>query len=562
MKVVIIGGVAAGPKAAAKITRLLPDAEVTILQKGEFLSYAGCGLPYYVSGEVKEQKNLMDTPAGAVRDPVFFQNVKNVKVKNQTEAVEIDRPRKRVRARALVSGQESWFDYDRLVIATGAFPVVPKIPGVEKKGVFTLHRVEDAEGIKALLARGKARDVVIIGGGLIGVEMTEALAEHGCRVTVVEMLPQILTILDADVARLLQQYMESKGVRILTGTKALGIEGAPGAEDQAAFVQTDGGRLPVDMVIVAVGVRPEVTLARQAGLAIGEKTGAIRVDDHLRTSDPDIYAAGDCVELLDRLTGQPCYVPLGSTANKQGRVAAVNICGGNEVFPGVVGSSVCKIFDYCAARTGLTESAARALGHDVVTAYAPGPDRAHYLASAKPLLMKLVADKATSRLLGVQAIGPGEGAKRIDVAATAITAAMTLEDVANLDLAYAPPYSPAMDNLITAANIARNKRDGQMAGITAEEVHRKVAAGQELVLLDVRSPQEYSAVRLPRSTHIPLGALRKRLGELPRDREIIAFCKISLRGYEAALILKAAGFTKVSVLDGGIMMWPYEKESG
>jgi len=561
MRVVIIGGVAAGPKAASKITRLMPDAEVTILQKGEFLSYAGCGLPYYVSGEVKEQKNLMDTPAGAVRDPVFFQNVKNVKVVNRTEAVEIDRPRKRVKARVLSSGQELWFDYDRLLIATGAFPIVPRIPGVDKKGVFTLHSVEDAEGIKALVAQDKARDVVIIGGGLIGVEMTEALAEHGCRVTVVEMLPQILTILDPDIARLLQQYMESKGVRILTETKALAIEGAPGADDHAAFVQTNAGRLPVDMVILSVGVRPEVALAKQAGLAIGEKTGAISVDDHLHTSDPDIYAAGDCVELFDRLTGQPCYVPLGSTANKQGRVAAVNMCGGDEKFQGVIGSSVCKVFDYCVARTGLTEKAARALGYDLLTAYAPGPDRAHYLSSAKPLLMKLIADKATSRLLGVQAIGPGDGAKRIDVAATAITAGMTLEDVANLDLSYAPPYSPAMDNLITAANIARNKRDGYMVGISAEEVHCKMEVEEDFVFLDVRSPQEYSAVRLPRSTHIPLGALRKRLGELPRDKEVIAFCKISLRGYEAALILKAAGFTKAEVLDGGIMMWPYEKES-
>jgi len=326
-------------------------------------------------------------------------------------------------------------------------------------------------------------------------------------------------------------------------------------------VQTDAGRLPVDMVILAVGVRPDIALARQAGLAIGEKTGAIRVDDHLRTSDPDIYAAGDCVELLDRLTGQPCYVPLGSTANKQGRVVAVNICGGNESFPGVIGSSVCKVFDYCVARTGLTEKAARALGYDLVTAYAPGPDRAHYLSSAKPLLMKLIADKGTSRLLGVQAIGPGDGAKRIDVAATAITAGMTVDEVANLDLSYAPPYSPAMDNLITAANIARNKRDGFMVGITAEEVHCKIEAGEDFVFLDVRSPQEYSVVRLPRSTHIPLGALRKRQRELPRDKEVIAFCKISLRGYEAALILKAAGFTQVKVLDGGIMMWPYEKES-
>jgi len=307
-------------------------------------------------------------------------------------------------------------------------------------------------------------------------------------------------------------------------------------------------------------VRPNSALARQAGLAIGESSGAIRVDDHMRTSDPDIYAAGDCVECTDRLTGRPCFVPLGSTANKQGRVAAVNICGGNEKFPGVLGSTVCKVFDYCVARTGLTEASARSMGYEVVTAMGPGPDKAHYMPQSKSLLMKLVADARTRKLLGVQATGPGDGAKRIDVAATAITAGMTLDDAANLDLSYAPPYAPAMDNLITVANIARNKLDGFMTGISAEEVHKKLQKGEDFFFLDVRSPQEYQEVRLPKSTLIPLGALRKRLADVPRDRQIIAFCKISLRGYEASLILKGAGFSNVMVLDGGVAMWPYEKE--
>jgi rhodanese-related sulfurtransferase len=253
-------------------------------------------------------------------------------------------------------------------------------------------------------------------------------------------------------------------------------------------------------------------------------------------------------------------VPLGSTANKQGRVAAINICGGNETFPGVIGSTVCKVFDFCVARTGLTEKNAVALGHDVITATVPGPDRAHYMSTAKPLLMKLVADKKTGRLLGVQATGAGEGAKRIDVAATAITAGMTLDDVAGLDLSYAPPYASAMDNLITAANVARNKRDGHMIGISAEAVHHKIQTGEDFVFLDVRSPQEHAQVRLPKSTLIPLGALRKRASELPKDKEIVTFCAISLRGYEASLILRAAGFSNVKVLDGGIAMWPYEKE--
>jgi NADPH-dependent 2,4-dienoyl-CoA reductase/sulfur reductase-like enzyme/rhodanese-related sulfurtransferase len=560
MKIIIIGGVAAGPKAASKIIRMKPDADITIIEKGEFLSYAGCGLPYYISGEVREQRQLMETPAGAVRDAAFFQNVKNLKVRSGTEVLEIDRPGKRIHVRTLTGGEQSWLAYDKLVLATGASPVIPPIPGVHKKNVFTLHGVNDAEGIKRALSEHRAKDVVIIGGGLIGVETTEALAAHGCRVTVLEMLPQILSMLDLEIARLVERHMESKAVKVMTNTKALALESRDGVEDLVTHVRTDRGDIPADMVILAIGVRPNISLAQHAGLAIGEKTGAICVDIHMQTTDPDIYAAGDCVECMDRLTGRPCYVPLGSTANKQGRVVALNICGGDDVFPGVLGSAVCKVFDFCVARTGLTETSARAHGHEVITAMAPGPDKAHYMPQAKLLMMKIVADAKTGRLLGVQAIGPGDGAKRIDVAATAISSGMTLDEVANLDLSYAPPYAPAMDNLITAANVARNKRDGYMVGISAESVHLKIQNHEDFIFLDVRSPKEYEEVRLPGARLIPLGALRARLKEIPRDKEIITFCKISLRGYEAALILKSAGFSDVKVLDGGVVMWPYEKE--
>ena len=552
IKVVIIGGVAAGPKTASKVIRLMPDAEVTVIEKGKLLSYAGCGLPYYVSGVVKEQKELLSTPVGVVRDPVFFRNVKNVHVMNETEAVQIDRAAKRVRA--LTGNEESWLAYDKLVLATGGTPVVPTIPNVGLENIFTLHGVHDAEGIRTVLAQGKARDVVIVGGGLIGVETTEALVESGCRVTMVEMVPQVLSILDWEMARLVEKHMESHGVKVLTSSKVLSFQG----DGQVSAVVTEQGTLPADMVVLAVGVRPNVKLARDAGLEIGS-TGAIKVDEHMRTSDRDVYAAGDCAESVDLVTGRPCFVPLGSTANKQGRVAAVNVCGGEDVFPGVLGSSVCRVFDYCVARTGLTEAAAERLGYKVITAMAPGPDRAHYMPTAAPLLLKLVVDGNTRRLLGAQAIGPGAGDKRIDVAAMAITAAMTVDQLANADLCYAPPYSPAMDNIITAANVARNKLDGKMVGVSSREVKQMMEAGNGFVFLDVRSPAEYEQVRLPGSTLIPLGALRKRMGELPRDQEIVTYCKVSLRGYEAGLILKGAQFEKVRVMDGGIAMWPYEK---
>ena len=557
MKVVIVGGVAAGPKVASKVIRLVPDAEVTIVERGKLMSYAGCGLPYYVSGVVKEQKELMCTPVGVVRDPVFFQKVKNVHVMNRTEATSIDREGKRLQVRSVGDGNESWLDYDKLVLATGAAPVVPPIEGIDLDNVFTLHGVHDAEAIKTLLAEGKARDVVIVGGGLIGVEVTEALAAKGCRVTVVEMLPQILRMLDWDLARLTTKHMESHGVKVLTGTKLVRFEG----NGKVTTAVTDAGAIPADMAVLAIGVRPNVGLASDAGLEIGS-TGAIKVNKHMCASDPDIYAAGDCVETVNLVTGKPCYVPLGSTANKQGRVVAANVCGKADTFPGVLGSTVCKVFDHCVARTGLTEADARQAGIDVTVALAPAPDKAHFMPEAKPLLLKIVVDSKTRKLLGAESVGPGAGDKRIDVAAMAITAGMTVDELANADLCYAPPYAPAMDNIITAANVARNKLDGYMLGISAEEVHHMMQEKQDFVLLDVRGQPEYDQVRMPNSTLIPLGALRTRLDELPKDKPIVAFCKISLRGYEAQLILNAAGFKDVRVLDGGIVMWPYETLSG
>ncbi len=554
MKVVIVGGVAAGPKVASKVIRLMPDAEVTIVERGTTLSYAGCGLPYYVSGVVTEQKQLMSTAVGAVRDHVFFQNVKNVRIMNQTEAIEINRSAKELLVRDLAGGGTMNLDYDKLMLATGAKPIKPNLPGIDLDNIFTLHGVYDAEGIKSVLLEPKSHDVVIIGGGLIGVEITEALAKRGCRVTIVEKRAKLLPMLDWEMARLVEQHLEAGGVKVLTATQAERFEGA----GKVSAVVTSNGKIPAEMVIVAVGVSPEVTLAKQAGLEIGT-TGAIKVDPHMHTSDPDIYAAGDCVENINLITGRPCYFPLGSTANKQGRVAAVNICGGSDEFPGILGSTICKAFDYCIGRTGLTEAEARDLGYDVTTVLAPAPDREHFMPGAKYLLLKLVVDSKTRKLLGAQVTGPGEGHKRIDAAALAITANMTVDQLANADLSYAPSYSLAMDNIITAANVARNKLDGLMVGISPIEVNIMTREKRDFIFLDVRSPGEYEQVRLPNATFIPLATLRSRLRELPRDREIITFGQISLRGYEAALILKHAGFKNVRVMDGGVEMWPFEK---
>jgi len=554
MKIVIVGGVTAGPKVASKILRLMPEADVTVVEKGRFLSYAGCGLPYYISGVVRDQAELRSTSAGTVRDTVFDQKRKNLHVMSRTEAVAVDRAGKRLRLRDLDSGDESYLDYDKLVLTTGASPVRLSVPGSDLRGIFTLHGVRDAEGIKSTLAERGARDVVILGGGLIGMTMTGALAKAGCRVTIVEKLSHTLNILDWEMARLVELHLESNGVKVLTDTTVESYQG----DGQVSAVVTDKGSLPADMVITGVSVQPNVLLAESAALELGE-TGAIKVDDHMRTSDPDIYAAGDCVECRDLQTGRPFYFPMGSVANKQGRVVAVNICGGDDRFPGVLGSTVCEVFGCCVARTGLTEVAARQLGYEVTTALVAGPDKAHYMHPAKQLLLKLVVDSKTRRLLGAHAVGPGAGDKRIDVAAMAITAGMTVDQLANVDLCYAPPYSPVMDNIITAANVARNKLDGHMVGVPAAEVHQMLRERKDFVFLDVRRLREYERVRLPGAKLIPLGTLRNRLEELPAGKEIIVFSRTSLRGYEAALVLKAAGFANVRVLDGGVDMWPYER---
>ncbi len=552
MKVVVIGGVAAGPKVGSRIHRICTDAQVTLIEKGEFLSYAGCGLPYYVSGVVKDQEELMSTPVGVLRDSVFFLNVKDVEVLNRTEATHVDRDKKTVSVINLRTKEEKNISYDKLVFATGASPIVPPIEGIKLKNVFTVQNIEDSEGIKSALAEDKAKDVVIVGGGLIGLEMTEALAKKGCRVTIIERLPQILSILDWEVAYQVTKYLETRGVKVKTSTSLMKIEG----ENKVTSIVTDREEISCDFVIMSVGVRPNVALAKEAGLEVGH-SGGIKVNERMQTNDPDIFAAGDCVESINLITQKSCFIPLGSTANKQGRVAANNLCGRKDVFPGVLGSTICKLFNFNIGRTGLGEEQAKEAGFDVITVLSPSPDKAHFYPDAKPIMMKMIVDKSTRRLLGLQAVGEGVVDKRIDVAATAITAKMTVDDIANLDLCYAPPYSPAMDNIITAADIARNKIDGLFQSVTPAQVQEKIKREEDFVFLDVRSKGEYETIHLDNTVLIPLGELRRRLGELPKDKEIIAFCKISLRGYEAALILQEAGFKDVKVLDGGLLMWPY-----
>ncbi len=558
-KVLVIGGVACGPKAAARIKRLDPNAEVTILEKGELLSYAGCGLPYYISGQVQNYNELMATPTGVVRDTNFFNMVKDIHIKNHTLAETIDREKKTVKAVDLKTGYATEYEYDALILSVGSQFRIPPFPGTDLNGVHFLQTVADARKIRNESGPLEGKKAVIIGAGLIGLEVTEALRNQGMDITIVEMMDQAMgNLFDHEMIFHLHNELKNNGVALKTSETVKEIQG----DDQFAVktVVTDKGEYPADLVLIAVGVNPNTRLAQESGLEIGE-TGAIRVDANMRTSDPSIYAGGDCVENRSLVTGKPLYTPMGSTANKHGRVIADNICGIPSQFTGVCGTAICRVFNINVCRTGLTEKQARQMGYDCVSVLSPSPDKPHFLSEAKLIIIKLVVDKATQKLLGAQIVGPGDVAKRMEVVVSNISSGGKVTDIAQYDLAYAPPFSPAMDNIITAANIAENKLYNRGCSLSPVAVKAKIDNGDDFIFLDVRSPQEYEQMRIedPRIKLIPLGKLRSALSELPKDKEIIAFCKISLRGYEAERILAGEGYENVKFMDGGVVCWPYEK---
>lgn len=554
LRIVVVGGVAAGPKAAAKARRNDQKASITIVEKGEFLSYSGCGLPYYISGKVNDQKDLMTTAVGVNRDPDYFRLIKNIEVLNKTEAIAIDREAKQVTVRDLRSGKEFQIPYDQLVLTTGAEAKIPSVPGLDLGNILTLQKIRDAEALRSLLGEELAKDAVIIGGGLIGTETAEALTEGGARVSMVEQRDHILTMLDPEIASLVEKHMRANGVKIFTGESLVAFKGAGSVEK----VITTRRELPADFVLMATGVQARVELARAAGLEIGV-TGAIKVDKHMRTSDPDIYAGGDCVENIDLVTNRPIYLPLGGTANKHGRVIGINVTGGKESFRGITATTILKVFDYNVSKVGLSAAEAEYLGYRVETSLCPAPDKAHYYPGSKLIVVKLVADKDTERLLGAQVVGPGDVSKRADIAASLVFKKGSVDDLAKVDLAYAPPYSEAIDCISHAANILKNKLAGIYKGISPLEVKGKIDSGTDIMLIDVRTQEEFETESIADSQLIPLGTLRGRLSELPRDREIVLIGSSGIRAYEAALIMQAEGFPLVKAMDGGMETWPFAK---
>ncbi len=559
-KIVVIGGSAAGAKAAAKARRLDEFAEITIVQKAPDLSMASCGYPYYVGGTFNDRNQLLCTPAGVVRDPVFFQKAKKITALVETEVVAIQRAEKQVVCRNLKTGEEKTLAYDKLVIAAGARANMPPIPGIKLDGVTTLLSMADTDYLRKIRDDKQVKQAVVIGGGLIGVEACEALQTSGIQVTVVEAVDQVLTFLDWDLAKLVENHIKAKGAKVLVG---VGVKEFVGENGKLIGVKlADGTVLDCGVAIMAIGVRPNSDLAREAGLAIG-KFGGVTVNQHMQTSDPDIYAAGDCVEIPNRITGDPAFAPMGDLANLEGRVVGENIiCGNTAVFPGTIHTGICKVFDYAAGSTGLSEKAAQRIGlSGYTTVVNASPDKPGFM-GAKILISKLLVDK-DQRVLGYQCVGLGDVSRQIATAAMAIQGKLALDDVINADLPYAPPFSPAIDHFITAAHVMQNKIKGRMTGIGAQDVRKKLDAGEKPFFLDGRNPNEFEEMHLGIGEHlIPLGALRSRLADLPADKnaEIICFCKISLRGYEAECILRAHGFTNVKVMEGGIMAWPYPRK--
>lgn len=560
-KLIVIGGTAAGPKAAAKARRLDQDADIIIIQKDADLSMASCGFPYYVGGFFDDRNKLLSTPTGVTRDPKFFLNAKNIIAKTETEVINIDRKNHTVTSKDLKTGDKDILNYDKLIICTGSKAKIPPVSGTDLEGITTLLSMRDADYLRKIRDEKKISKAIIVGGGLIGIETCEALQLAGIDVTIVELLPQILTFLDWELAKIVEKYLKSKQVHVITNN---GIAGFLGENGKLTGVKLQNGtELPCELAVIAIGVQPNIELAEKAGLKIGNLKG-IEVNKYMQTSDNDIYAAGDCVEVDNLITGKKVLAPLGDLANIQGRVAGENAMTGNKtVFPGTLQTGICKIFDYTAGSTGLSEIVAKKLEmKNIETVINASPDKPGFM-GAKLLISKMLIDRKDNKLLGYQCVGPGDVSKQIAIAAMAIKGNLTVDEMTYSDLPYAPPFSLAIDHFIASSHIMQNKLKGRMIGISSKEVFEKMKGTDKPFLLDVRGPNEYEVMRLGiGEVLIPLGTLSKRLDELPEDKnkEIICFCKISLRGYEAALILNGNGWKNVKTMEGGLVAWPYERE--
>ncbi len=536
MRLLVIGAVAAGTSAAAKARRNAEDADIVIYEKDTYISYSGCGMPYFLGGEVEKAEDL--TP----RDPAFFKSKYNIDIFTRHEILAVHPQEKTLEVRNLDTGDMFTDWYDTLILATGARSIMPPIPGADAGHVFALRNISDMLRIHAFLAAKTPGNVLIVGSGFIGLELCENLTARGIEVTLVEKLDQVSPGIDPDMAVYVRQRLESRHVKVLTSSEVKEI-------DADHVTLSDGTRLGADLVILSVGVRPEVTIAQNAGLELGI-SGAIKVDTYMRTSDANIYACGDCIEQFSLVTRKPFWRPLGSTANKTGRIAGENVSGGSIEFRGILGTGIYRIFGLAVARTGLSEKEAAAEGYDYEVSHNIKPSRPEYM-GGKELVIKAVADRKDGRILGVQIIGEDGVDKRIDVFVTAITFGAKAEDLFHLDLAYAPPFSTTKDPVMYTGMILDNAISKGRRLVTAAALEKLQKDGRKIQLIDARAEQQYRKKHIPGAENIPQEKLRDAADGLDPEAVTVTYCNKGVTGNAAQNILINRGFREVYNLSGG-----------
>jgi NADPH-dependent 2,4-dienoyl-CoA reductase/sulfur reductase-like enzyme/rhodanese-related sulfurtransferase/anti-sigma regulatory factor (Ser/Thr protein kinase) len=547
-RVVIVGGVTAGPKAAARLRRLDAEVRIDIIEKGDLLSYTGCGLPYYISGKVTSASALISNADDSVRNVRFFETIKNVRTLSSTLALAVDRKSRIVHCRNLRTGELIDVPYDSLVLATGATPNIPAVPGIDDEHVHTLYSLQDAEAIKKEMQATTAPDVAIVGSGLIGVSLAESLVDAGARVTMLERRERILAdYFDPDIAERIEFALSHRGVKVVTDVTLSAVRRQGG---RLALLAGDAS-YTVDFVILSAGVRPNAALAGECGLELGA-SGGIKVDSHLRTSDERIYAAGDCAESVNLITGKHEYWPLGSVSTKMGRIVADNIAGRPSEFAGSVGTAMFRIFDLDAARTGLTAAAARRHGFEVESILLAGLDRAHYAPKAESLFLKVIADRGRRVVLGAQAVGRGDVVGRIEILATAVTGGLTLDEVFKLDLGYHPAFNRPIDIAQAACMALDNKIEGRIATVTVEELRGDSSRPR---LVDVSPASVHADHSLPGSVSLPLEIIRREEPPFEKGEAVVLYSNTSAEAYEAYRFLSSRGYSNLRVLEGGYRGW-------
>lgn len=542
MKVLIIGGVAGGATAAARLRRLDENAKIVIIERSGYISYANCGLPYYVGGKIMDRNELtLQTPES------FFERFR-IDVRVRSEAISIDKNSKTVKIKDLVSSKEYEETYDKLILSPGAKPLIPNIPGTDRSDVFTLRTVEDTFSIYDYIKKTGAESAAIIGGGFIGLEMAENLKERGMDTVLLQRSGQVMPPLDEDMASIVHKYMIRKGIYLRLNSSVTAIKEKNG---KAVVTIKDGSDVTCDIVILAVGVVPENSLAKKAGLDLGIK-GAICTNEYMETSEKDIYAVGDAVQVMNFVSKKPAVISLAGPANKQARIAADNICGIKRSFKGSQGSSVLKLFDMTIASTGLNEKQAQNLGMEYDYVILSGMSHAVYYPGASPMTLKVLFEKNSGRIIGGQIVGSEGVDKRIDVIATAIRANMDAADLTELDLAYAPPYSSAKDPVNMAGYVIENLTEKIVKQVHWADVERILSSdtNENVIILDVRTDFEYGTGHIEGALHIPIDDLRERLGEVPKDKEVYVYCHSGLRSYIACRILIQNGIKAVNVSGG------------